>query len=80
MCGIGGLINDNKELVRTSLSAMMAAQVHRGPDDGGEELVDLGPLALGLGARRLSIIDLSSAGHQPIIHPDTGDIVYNTCF
>lgn len=75
MCGIGGLISDNKELVRTSLSAMMAAQVHRGPDDGGEELLDLGPIALGLGARRLSIIDLSPAGHQPMIHPRTGDIL-----
>lgn len=54
---------------------MIAAQIHRGPDDGGEELVDLGALTLGLSARRLAIMDLSPAGHQPMIHPHTGDIL-----
>jgi asparagine synthase (glutamine-hydrolysing) len=52
---------------------MLDAQVHRGPDDGGEQLVTHGDTTLGLGARRLAIIDLSPAGHQPIVHPETGD-------
>jgi asparagine synthase (glutamine-hydrolysing) len=57
---------------------MVAAQIHRGPDDSGEEVVPFGSGFLGLGHRRLSIIDLSPAGHQPMVHPQTGDqIVFN---
>lgn len=57
---------------------MVACQSHRGPDDEGAEFVDVGSALLGLGQRRLSIQDLSPAGHQPMIHPDTGDVlVYN---
>ena len=52
---------------------MLAAQIHRGPDDSGEELIPLGDSTLALGARRLAVIDVSPAGHQPMIHPDTGD-------
>jgi asparagine synthase (glutamine-hydrolysing) len=57
---------------------MLEAQVHRGPDDSGEEFIRFSNGTLGLGHRRLSIIDLSSAGHQPMIHPQTGaHIVFN---
>jgi asparagine synthase (glutamine-hydrolysing) len=61
---------------------MMAAMVHRGPDDEGYEEVtlasgDRGP-TLGLGFRRLSILDLTPAGHQPMVHRQTGDcLVFN---
>lgn len=52
--------------------------MHRGPDDQGLELFRIGDATLGLGQRRLSIIDLSSAGHQPMVHPQRGDaLVYN---
>ena len=44
---------------------MTRALVHRGPDDGGEWWDD--NIAVGLGHRRLSILDLSSAGHQPMV-------------
>lgn len=58
----------------------VSALTHRGPDDRG--VVKIGPLAGGgslvLGHRRLSIIDLSEAGHQPMHDPETGNwIVYN---
>ena len=48
------------------LSSMITAQAHRGPDDSGTYLD--GPV--GLGHRRLSILDLSPLGHQPMVSPD----------
>ena len=78
MCGISAIIGENQELVRTSLKAMVAAQLHRGPDDSGEHVLPFGRKFLGLGHRRLSIIDLSPLGHQPMVHPVTGDqIIFN---
>ncbi len=57
---------------------MNVAQAHRGPDDAGIFSDQVGAYALALGHRRLSIQDVSQAGHQPMTHPETGDvIVYN---
>src|SRR3954452_15554522 len=73
MCGIAGLVNCPDD---DRLSVMTDAVAHRGPDDRGvryfpEERV-------GLGHRRLSIIDLSPAGHQPMANDDeTIWIVFN---
>ena len=61
---------------------MMHAMVHRGPDDLGYEQLPLendgsGPVA-GFGFRRLSIQDTSTAGHQPMFHPPTGNcLIFN---
>ena len=61
MCGIGGFSGRfNPEL----LVAMNTAMVHRGPDDGG--VLSLPDQQIGLCHRRLSIIDLSPLGHQPM--------------
>ncbi len=60
----------------------MRAMVHRGPDDEGYEQLELGgaydaPVA-GFGFRRLSILDLSPAGHQPMFNRATGDcLIFN---
>ena len=63
MCGIAGYLNfDGKPASPVILKAMTDMLVHRGPDDEGQ-LVEG---ALGLGHRRLSIIDLSPTGHQPM--------------
>ena len=57
--------------------------IHRGPDDEGYEERPLGRhddkrSTLGLGFRRLSILDLSPAGHQPMVNPATGDcLIFN---
>lgn len=50
---------------------MLAAIAHRGPDDEGQELLEHAPRGeVWFGHRRLSILDLSSGGHQPMVSPD----------
>jgi len=66
MCGIAGIINFNGEPVHApQLSTMMQKMKHRGPDDDGLFVED----NIGLGFVRLSILDLSIAGHQPMFDP-----------
>lgn len=73
MCGIGALIGPWSEPERR-MATMLEVQKHRGPDDHG---MWLGEGAC-LGHRRLSIIDLSPAGHQPMSNEDgTLWIVFN---
>ncbi|MFN8377224.1 MAG: asparagine synthase (glutamine-hydrolyzing) [Anaerolineae bacterium] len=78
MCGIAGIIRKHGPIDRTLLQNMCHAIQHRGPDNEGFYVNDGPPLSVGLGSRRLSIIDLSTAGHMPISN-ETGDvwIVYN---
>ncbi len=67
MCGITGKIcfRQNSKIVSTTeIEKMNERIVHRGPDDGGAWISDDGKI--GLGHRRLAIIDLSPAGHQPM--------------
>src|SRR5262245_4338930 len=75
MCGIVGIFNFKDEAVSTEvLRSMMTAVKHRGPD--GEGLYT--ERFLGLGHRRLAIIDLSEAGQQPMKSQDGSHvIVYN---
>ena len=67
MCGICGVFNhyDDEPVGRDDLKRMADTLVHRGPDDEG--FYYSGPV--GLGHRRLSIIDLEG-GHQPITNED----------
>jgi asparagine synthase (glutamine-hydrolysing) len=65
MCGICGVVRGSGAEVSSELvGAMTATLHHRGPDDGGIWRSPDG--RVGLGHRRLSIIDLSQAGHQPM--------------
>jgi asparagine synthase (glutamine-hydrolysing) len=67
MCGITGIINlDNAPISPVVLQKMTDAIAHRGPD--GEGLWIEGNV--GIGHRRLAIIDLSLAGHQPMVSVD----------
>ena len=71
MCGIAGIFNMNGEHASSvTLRKMTDAIAHRGPD--GEGFYNDGCMALG--HRRLAIIDLSPAGHQPMISAD-GEVV-----
>lgn len=67
MCGI--LLHIGKEKITPDHPALEIIQ-HRGPDDFGAENFNLGKLNLGMGHRRLSIIDLSEKGHQPMSYAD----------
>jgi asparagine synthase (glutamine-hydrolysing) len=76
MCGINGLVNcgDGETLAR-----MASVQAHRGPDDSGlwEKRFADGSY-VGLGSRRLAIIDLSPDGHMPMCNEDRSVwITYN---
>lgn len=74
MCGIAGIINFKKDVNEESLHLMMQNIKHRGPDDEGV-LLD-GNVALG--HVRLSIQDLSAAGHQPMFSDDKRlSIIFN---
>ena len=80
MCGIVGIMRfDGRPIEEGRLIAMRDAMAHRGPDDKGIYLSPQGSgAAVGLGHRRLSIIDLTAAGHQPMATEDGGlVIVYN---
>lgn len=80
MCGIAGLIDKSLRLgpARLALVAkqMADAMAHRGPDDAGVWVFRDGRAALS--HRRLSIIDTSAAGHQPMAsHDGCKQIVFN---
>ncbi len=69
MCGINGIVPGPRSVARDlagELRAMNQALRHRGPDDEGLHLAP----GVGLGFRRLAIIDLSVAGHQPMASGD----------
>ena len=68
MCGIAGYWAGRDRPGRADIAAAMALAIaHRGPDDSGVWVDDTAGLALG--HRRLAIVDLSSAGHQPMVSP-----------
>src|SRR5438105_12225884 len=78
MCGIAGIFGSNRGEagVRAQLMAMHAAQRHRGPDDEGFYHDPWGAAALA--HNRLSIIDRSPAGRQPMFNADGSmAIVFN---
>ena len=80
MCGIAGIVGRLSEGNRASLQRMNDAMVHRGPDADGvwESTPDARNFGAMLAHRRLSILDLSPAGAQPMVDPVTGQvIVYN---
>src|SRR5262245_32841808 len=75
MCGIVGVLRaDGAPVSESLLVGMRDSLVHRGPDDAGLYLNG----AIGLGARRLSVVDLTPTGHQPMgNHDRTLWIVFN---
>jgi len=81
LCGIFGLIGKQSPEAERALQLGTAALAHRGPDDEGTELFALASqpdACVGLGSRRLAILDLSPAGHQPMHDAATGNwLVFN---
>ena len=75
MCGISGIINFSQHKIKEEdIKIMMKKMKHRGPDDEGLFIDN----NVGLGFVRLSILDLSQDGHQPMFsHNDRFVIVFN---
>jgi asparagine synthase (glutamine-hydrolysing) len=81
MCGIVGIINYTGSVSREGLQRANGALRHCGPDYCGIHVIRAPaerPYEVGLANRRLTILYLSPAGYQPVLHPETGNwIVYN---
>src|SRR5688572_27712583 len=78
MCGIAGLVRPGEIPDRQLIESMAATLCHRGPDDGGSHVAE----NVGLGFRRLAIIDLET-GNQPVsnesrnVHAVLNGEIYN---
>jgi asparagine synthase (glutamine-hydrolysing) len=81
MCGIFGIVAHNARIPDGLLERGTQSLAHRGPDDSGTILLRdsaLGSGEIGLGNRRLAILDLSPLAHQPMHDAESGNwIVYN---
>ena len=74
MCGIAGIISNNGSLISADrIKKMTDSLAHRGPDAEGTWMNS----TIALGNRRLSIIDLSTAGNQPMHYLDRYTIIHN---
>lgn len=67
MCGIAGFVDYNKNSSETDLARMTDALLHRGPDSSGYDITLRKNVTIGLGHRRLSIIDLTDSASQPMV-------------
>ena len=81
MCGIVGILARRTRVAPEVLERATRSLAHRGPDDSGTLILRANtpePVEVGLGNRRLAVIDLSALGHQPMQDAATGNcIVYN---
>lgn len=81
MCGIVGILSRGTPVDTEVLERATRSLAHRGPDDQGTVILRENspePVEVGLGNRRLAILDLSPLGHQPMQDPETGNwIVHN---
>ncbi len=80
MCGIFGIVTRSRSESGELLKRAVRSLEHRGPDDSGTVTIELSPEPgyVGLAHTRLSILDLSALGHQPMHDPETGNwIVFN---
>lgn len=75
MCGIAGYIDFKHKTEMPILRQMTDSMTHRGPDDAGYEQFENQNCTVGFGQRRLSIIDLSPLGHQPMFSEDGNFVI-----
>ena len=76
MCGIAGFCDFTKKSTKKNLTSMTDVIDYRGPDDSGYSFYEESSYHIGLGHRRLSIMDLSKHGHQPMSY-NQYEIIYN---
>jgi asparagine synthase (glutamine-hydrolysing) len=78
MCGILGLVNFESSINNTLFESALDSLSHRGPDNKGILHLNIHKASIALGHRRLSILDLSTAGNQPFTSTDSRfTIVHN---
>lgn len=81
MCGIAGFIDFHKKSNKSTIQSMIEPLNHRGPDGEGNSLLKSKNAVIGFGHKRLSIIDLSQAGKQPMtlnhLHITYNGEIYN---
>jgi asparagine synthase (glutamine-hydrolysing) len=68
MCGIAGIVDFQSNIDPAAIAMLCRLLSHRGPDDHGVYFDQNSSFAIGLGTQRLSILDLSAAGHMPMQH------------
>jgi len=76
MCGLAGFSDFTKKSNSSILQSMTDVIAYRGPDDQGHFIKEFPETSVGLGHRRLSILDLSPLGHQPY-HYKNLSLVFN---
>jgi asparagine synthase (glutamine-hydrolysing) len=78
MCGIIGILTQNKHTILPALQRAEQGQRHRGPNSLAREILSVGSWHVGISHQRLSILDLSDAGKQPMYSASRKSvIVYN---
>ena len=78
MCGITGVVVKSGDIVKSFLASAEQLQLHRGPDTQSSEILQTKYWSFGFGHQRLSILDLSDAGKQPMrSSSDSSIITYN---
>ena len=81
MCGIAGFIDFHKKSTKSNIQSMIEPLHHRGPDGEGTSLLKCKNATIGFGHKRLSIIDLSQTGKQPMafnhLHITYNGEIYN---
>src|SRR5215207_2443993 len=81
MCGIFGMVTRRgRDVAEAAAGRATRALGHRGPDDEGVDVLTAegAPLTVAFGHRRLAILDLSPAGHQPMRDEQGGNwVTYN---
>jgi len=75
MCGITGFCDFNRKLTREDLHKANEVLHHRGPDSGAVAVFDGPGVTVGFGHRRLSILDVSSNGNQPMYSDDKSVVI-----
>lgn len=76
MCGFAGFIDFSGQSTGAEVLEKMTASIaHRGPDDSGIFLYPQNGYEVGMGFRRLSILDLSASGHQPMLLEDGSMVI-----
>jgi asparagine synthase (glutamine-hydrolysing) len=70
MCAIYGYTSVKHRVRPEILRRMGEVSIHRGPDDSGEEIFDARQTSVGLGHKRLSVVDVTSTGRQPMSNED----------